>query len=137
MMRVKPKHVARMLEVAHLVATWGACPEGRRHACVLADAGKYIVSTGYNGLTVPCPVQGHCQYMTKEQMWKSCKANHAEHNALENLPRAPFRFLVAFVTKKPCVICEERLRAAGIIRVYWEERTGYSIIKGTKLLCTK
>ena len=139
MLRVKRKHVDRMLGVAHLVSTWGSCPPGRRHGCVLADTGKYIVSTGYNGRKDPCPYAVACVGMRKNEMWRVCKARHAEENALENLPRVPFRLLVAFVTKKPCAVCEQKLRDAGVARVYWEERTiaGGTLHKGTRLLCTR
>ena len=136
MLKIKPKHVRRMLDVAHVIKRWSACPSGRQHACVLADAGKYIVSTGYNGLTAPCRHEKVCNTLCKTDMQTKCKATHAEVNAVRNLHRIPLGLIIAFVTKRPCINCEESLRAAGVARVYWEEIDHLRVVdRGTKLLC--
>lgn len=136
-MKVSEKHQERMFDLAHRIKLWSDCPHGRQHACLLALDGKYIVSTGYNGMNkgLFC-IQSHaCETYSKKTMQEFCMATHAEENALRNLPIVPPYNLVAYVTKKPCTICTAKLKEFGIRSVYWQEwHKGYIVDSGYKKL---
>ncbi len=117
---VTEKHKKRMFALCDLVKTWSECPEGRQHACVLTIDGKWVVSTGFNGvLDGECP-EKDCKTYTKEKMIDVCMALHAESNAVKNCP-IPTKGLIAYVSKQPCADCMELLYEFGIKEVYWQE----------------
>jgi deoxycytidylate deaminase len=130
MIHVSKKHQIRMFDLAHRIKRWSDCPNGRQHACVLALDGKYIRSTGYNGLKAQCPHETQCATYTRGHMRKVCCAQHAEVNAIDNLFQIDPKNLVAFVTKEPCIICTERLCEAGITTMYWQERKNGRVVEG-------
>lgn len=121
-MRLKLKHIERMFQVANVVRFWSTCPSGRQHACVLARDGKYIISTGFNGLKKDCEHLERCCTWNKSEMLLQCKADHAEYNALFNnrYQSYPTDTVYAFVTKQPCKECFTILKQKGIKRVYWK-----------------
>lgn len=128
------KHQDRMFGIAHSIKLWSACPNGRQHACVLAWKGKYIRSTGYNGLKHTCRHLKACPQLSSAIMRTVCGATHAEVNACHNLPQLQEN-VVAFVTKKPCIICMHELKQHGIHEVYWQEWfKGHIVDKGYKKL---
>ena len=137
---VPKKHRARMFSLCEVIKTWSACPKGRQHACVLTEKGKYIVSTGYNGVPAGklCKILTTCDGMYREDMYKSCKAIHAEINALNNLVYGVPEKCIAFVSKRPCAACMKALKDAGVHEVYWLEYAknipGHIIDQGSKEL---
>ncbi len=115
-------HIARrMILMAMAVSTWSKCPLGRRHGCILALDGKYIISTGYNGLAKNENVNTpECQ-RDKDKSCRidymgNCPAIHAEQNAIinANLAKVNMSECVAYVTKQPCQMCMRFLQNSGI-----------------------
>lgn len=137
---VSKKHKERMFSLCEVVKTWSSCPTGRQHACVLTLEGKFVLATGYNGL-VPgktCKILATCDGLYRHDMYKHCKAVHAEVNALANLLQPVPERCIAFVSKKPCALCMQSLKDAGIFEVYWREYSknliGFIIDQGNKEL---
>lgn len=122
---VSEKHKERMFEIAHLIKFWSPCTLGRQHGCVLAMDGKYIVSTGFNDVCKGKRCEDYLKCLNRKPLPASCKAIHAEENAILNLLKIGFTDvsrLVAFVTKEPCWHCKAILKNIGIKKVYWLER---------------
>jgi deoxycytidylate deaminase len=109
-----------MLALVRTVADWSRCPVNRRHGCVLAVDGRYIVATGYNGTARG---ESHCNCEDKDKSWceSNCNAAHAEINAICNAARvgAPVERCVAYLTKAPCRPCRAALKNAGVAMVVW------------------
>ena len=128
-----------MFDLAHRIKFWSDCPQGRQHACIIAREGKYIIGTGYNGMPQHkdcCENAMDCLNYSTEKMRDRCVAVHAEVNALQNttFPEVS-TFLVAYVTKKPCIICKDALRQAGIAIIYWQEwHKGFIVDEGHDVL---
>lgn len=120
---VGKKHLNRMFTICETVKTWSSCPPGRQHACILAVEGKWIVSTGYNGMPPKkvCKIVKTCDGLYREDMYKQCIAIHAEVNAVKNLLQGMPKKCIAFVSKKPCIICMGFLKEKGVHEVYWRE----------------
>ena len=121
--RVRSKWKDRMLQIAFIVSGWSPEPEGRRHGCVLALDGKYIVATGFNG-----PDR---QWKPPQWSWRPTKLPappiaHAEANALLNLRMIGLhpQQCVAYVTKRPCEPCMSLLQDAGVQAVFWLQDVG-------------
>lgn len=124
----------RMIALAHTVKKWSSCVDGKQHGCVLAVDGKYIVSTGFNGVhrlkVIPHCMRVTCTY---EQFGKvedgcelfpvDCDAVHAEINAIINAARvgASISKCWAYLTKQPCEPCRSALINAGIQVIVWDE----------------
>lgn len=118
---VSEKHKRRMFALCDLVKTWSECPEGRQHACILTIDGKWVVSTGFNGvLESDCLVKSACKAWSKKEMQGNCLAIHAESNAIKNCPISTIG-LIAYVSKEPCFDCMKLFREFGITTVYWQE----------------
>lgn len=137
---VTKKHQVRMFSLCETIKKWSICPSGRQHACVLTLEGKFVLATGYNGVPpgMKCNIQKRCDGMYREDMYKICKATHAEVNALKNMLCVMPKRCIAFVSKKPCISCMQFLKDAGVHEVYWRELskhgTGVVIDKGNKEL---
>lgn len=108
-----------MLQLSFVVSGWSPEPEGKRHGCVLAIDGKYVLATGFNG-----PDRFHIS--SKTCPCADCQAPviHAEVNSLINLRELlGWRILpsntVAFVTKKPCEDCMQALKDAQVSAIMW------------------
>ena len=114
------KYKERFLRLAQEVASWSSCPKGRQHGCVLAVDGKYICSTGYNGLSSNeyCIHKSKCKVICPKSI---CPAIHAEVNAIINAARLGVKLsdCVAYCTKKPCENCKRVLTNAGITNIHW------------------
>ena len=83
-----------------------------KHGCVLVDAGKRVLSTGYNG-----PVSGLPHELI--QFDRPAKYDwfiHAEDNAVA-FARCDLRGATAYVTGMPCAACFRRLLQVGITRI--------------------
>jgi len=123
-----------MITLAHTIKTWSSCIEGKQHGCVLAVDGKYIVSTGFNGIHRLQITPPNCLYtcitQTKgkikdgcESMPEKCDAIHAEINAITNAARigADLTRCWAYITKQPCEKCRSVLINSGIVLITWDE----------------
>jgi dCMP deaminase len=109
--------------LAEAAATRSTCPR-LAVGCVIVDAEKVVLSTGYNGALagnrhcteVGCDLdpQDHCQ-----------RARHAEANAVALAARRGTALVgaVAYVTAYPCWNCYCLLWQAGVRVVYY--RDGY------------
>ncbi len=109
----------RMVDIAVTVSTWSHCPQGRQHGCVLAVDGRFIISTGYNGPPRGSPYCD-CDGKPKEYCLSSCRAIHAEINAIANAAMLGISTngVAAYVTKVPCKFCWGALSNAGVEQVW-------------------
>ena len=108
------------MQIAHMVAQRSTCPRASV-GCVIVYAGKFLVSTGYNGaksgedhcIDVGCDiVDGHCQ-----------RATHAEINALdvaEHVFDFTLKGMTLYSTHAPCYFCASSILASGISRVVYQ-----------------
>lgn len=117
---VRQKYKDRMLQLAFVVSGWSPEPEGRRHGCILAVDGKYIVATGFNGPDRHWRAEGA---VIPDCGGDCCQAPtiHAEANAIMNAEQigVDLSRCVAYVTKKPCDECNRALEARGILACFW------------------
>ncbi|MBS0197029.1 MAG: hypothetical protein JSR77_09740 [Planctomycetes bacterium] len=89
-----------------------------KHGCVIVDASKRVLSTGYNG-----PVSGLPNEMVPtERPDKYDWFIHAEDNAVA-FARCDLRGATAYVTGTPCAACFRRLLQVGIRRIVQGTRT--------------
>ena len=123
------KWVDRLMDLAFQVSTWSSRPDGRRHGCVLAVDGRFIVATGYNGTAAGEP-SCVCDIQKVDTCPKyRCPVVHGEINAIVNAAKvnAPLERCVAYLTKAPCLTCRSALKNAGVVAVVWcegNEQTG-------------
>ncbi len=101
-----------------------------KHGCVIVDADRRVVSTGYNG-----PVAG----LSNELVPLSRPAKydwfiHAEDNAVA-FARCDLRGATAYITGAPCAACFRRLLQVGIRRVVHGERTAASLTEAEQEAC--
>jgi dCMP deaminase len=108
---MRPDVYPYFMQIAHVVATRATCPR-RQVGCVLINARRHILATGYNG--VPAG-QKHCidQFCPgatapSGQGLDLCEAIHAEQNALLQC-RDVHDIDVCFVTTAPCITCTKLL----------------------------
>ena len=88
-----------------------------KHGCVLVDAGRRVLSTGYNG-----PVSGLPHDLIRfERPDKYDWFIHAEDNAVA-FARCDLRGATAYITGTPCVACFRRLLQVGVRRIVQGER---------------
>ena len=117
------KWVDRFIDLAFQVSTWSSRPDGRRHGCVFAVDGRFIVATGYNG-TAMGEQSCACDAKTVDVCPKyCCPVVHGEINAIINAAKvnAPLERCVAYLTKAPCLTCRSALKNAGIVAMAWCE----------------
>ena len=103
-----------------------------KHGCVLVDADKRVISTGYNG-----PVSGLPNDMVPLE--RPAKYNwfiHAEDNAVA-FARCDLRRATAYVTGQPCAACFRRLLQVGIRRIVYGQRQAASITTDETESCRK
>jgi dCMP deaminase len=100
------------IEMAHLAATRGTCCR-RKVGCVLTDANKYVIATGYNGrpkgfehCSEGCPCSAAA--VPSGFDLDGCEALHAEQNALLQC-KDPQAIETAYVTLFPCITCTKLL----------------------------
>ena len=108
------KWEARFLDVARLVASWSK-EERSKVGCVLVDAKKNIVATGYNGF--PRGVKDSVARRA-DRAAKLAITLHAEENALL-AAGARAEGCVAFVTHPPCSNCAAKLVQSGVLEVVY------------------
>jgi len=97
--------------MAYLVSSRGTCKR-RRVGCVLVDENHHVMATGYNGVPSGFPHcrEGHepCADNMSGEGLDSCKAVHAEQNALIQCPDTS-KIYAAYCTASPCVHCMKML----------------------------
>lgn len=106
-MTQRPDHHEYFMCLALMAAQRASCPR-RKVGCVLVDANKYVVSTGYNGPAAglpnctdkPCGGQSH----KSGQGLSSCIAVHAEINAYNQAGDRLKSVTAMYLTAGPC--CE-------------------------------
>jgi dCMP deaminase len=99
------------LTLAEQISTRSPDPH-TKHGCVLVDAGKRVLSTGYNG-----PVSGlPNDLVPTERPDKYDWIIHAEDNAVA-FARCDLRNTTAYVTGTPCAPCFRRLLQVGVRRI--------------------
>ena len=99
------------LAMAEQVSTRSPDPN-TKHGCVLVDAGKRVLSTGYNGPVAGLPHE----LVPTERPDKYDWYIHAEDNAVI-FARCDLRGATAYITGTPCAPCFRRLVQVGIKRI--------------------
>ena len=107
----RPSWDEYFLAIAEQVSVRSPDPH-TKHGCVLVDAGKRVLSTGYNG-----PVSGLPHGLIKtERPDKYDWFIHAEDNAVA-FARCDLRGATAYITGTPCAACFRRLLQVGVRRI--------------------
>lgn len=113
----RPSWDEYFLAVAEQISTRSPDPH-TRHGCVLVDAGKRVLSTGYNGPVSGLPHQLVPTARPDKYDWMI----HAEDNAVA-FARCDLRGATAYVTGTPCAACFRRLLQVGIRRIVQGDRS--------------
>ena len=118
------------LKIAEAVALRSTCVRRKYGAVIVKD--DQIISTGYNGSArgeVNCCDIGVCwreeHNIPHGEQYEKCVAVHAEDNAISQAGRAAIGatlYLAGFendrlITAKPCLMCERKIKNAGIVEV--------------------
>lgn len=118
---MRPSKDLVFMAIARLLAELATCKK-RRVGCVLTDATYHIVGHGYNG-----PPSGH-SHCTEHDCGggaagsNTCRAVHAEVNALMNCP-AVRSIYYCFTTTFPCLSCLKNLANTSCQVILYEEET--------------
>lgn len=119
------------LEIAKTVARRSTCIR-RQYGAVIVKEDR-IISTGYNGSArgeVNCCDAGECwreaNGVPHGQQYEKCVAVHAEDNAISQAGReaiGAIMYLAGFengkvIDSKPCLMCERKIKNAGISIVF-------------------
>jgi len=125
----RPGWDAYFLAIAEAVSRRSPDPS-TRHGCVLVDADRRVVATGYNG-----PVAGLPNDMVPlERPAKYDWLIHAEDNAVA-FARCDLRGSTAYVTGPPCAACFRRLLQVGVRRIVHAGRTSACISEPEAAAC--
>lgn len=118
------------LEIAKTVALRSTCIRRKYGAVIVKD--DRIISTGYNGSArgeANCCDRGMCQRealgIPHGERYEMCVAVHAEDNAISQAGRETAGATLylagiehgAVITAVPCMMCERKIKNAGIVRV--------------------
>lgn len=122
------------LEIAKAVALRSTCIRRQYGAVIVKD--DRIISTGYNGSArgeENCCDVGGCwrdiHGIPHGEQYEKCVAVHAEDNAISQAGRETIGatlYLAGFendklITAKPCLMCERKIKNAGIVEVVGTE----------------
>lgn len=125
------------LEIAKAVALRSTCIRRQYGAVIVKD--DRIIATGYNGSArgeVNCCDTGTCwrdiHNIPHGEQYEKCLAVHAEDNAISQAGREAIGatlYLAGFengrvIDAKPCLMCERKIRNAGIVYVVGTEALG-------------
>ena len=125
----RPDWDAHFLAIAEAVSRRSPDPS-TKHGCVLVDAGRRVVATGYNG-----PVAGLPNGMVPlERPAKYDWLIHAEDNAVA-FARCDLRGSTAYVTGPPCAACFRRLLQVGVRRIVHAGRMSACINPAEEAAC--
>jgi len=123
---MRPTIDETMLEIAQVLAKRGTCMK-KQVGAVITDEYGNILSTGYNGQP-----RGdmHCEPLTPCPAYLdanlSCKAIHAETNALLRCPDIE-KAVVIYITEAPCEKCRLMIRNTGIELIIYLDTFGNKI----------
>jgi dCMP deaminase len=112
-----------MLEIAKILAKRGTCAK-KQVGAVITDVHGVILSTGYNGQPRGdrhCDVMFPCEAYLDANL--SCKAIHAEMNALLRCPDVE-KASAIYITEKPCMKCEMLIKNTAITRIVYFTEDG-------------
>lgn len=122
------------LKIAEAVSLRSTCIRRQYGAVIVKD--DQIIATGYNGAArgePNCCDIGECwreaHGIPHGQQYEKCVAVHAEDNAISQAGRAAIGatlYLAGFdkgkpITAKPCLMCERKIKNAGIVEVVCSE----------------
>lgn len=124
-----------MCRIMDVVATRATCPR-RQVGCVIINANKHIIATGYNGVPPKYP---HCteepcggQHMKSGTGLQTCMATHAEQNALMQC-KDIHDIHTIYVSTTPCPTCAKLIAGTSckrvVCRVPYSDRTGENIMR--------
>jgi len=117
------------LDLAEAVSRRSPDPS-TRHGCVLVDADRRVISTGYNGPVATLPNASVPVTRPDKYNWFI----HAEDNAV-CFARCDLRGATAYVTGQPCAACFRRLLQVGVRRIVHAGRHTHSISDGERDAC--
>ncbi|MFA7237963.1 MAG: deaminase [Phycisphaeraceae bacterium] len=103
-----------------------------KHGCVLVDADRRVVSTGYNGPVGGLPNDMVPLTRPEKYDWFI----HAEDNAVA-FARCNLNGATAYVTGAPCAACFRRLLQVGIRRIVHAGRESACINEAERAACEK
>lgn len=135
---IRPAFDEWALQLARLVATRATCLRGQV-GCVLVNARRHVLATGYNGVAAGLP---HCNELVNDGYphacavafertgpsgahLDGCEAVHAEQNAMVQCPD-PWAIATAYVTHAPCVPCVKLLLGTGCQRIIFLTRAPHT-----------
>jgi dCMP deaminase len=101
-----------------------------KHGCVLVDADKRVISTGYNGPVRHLPNDMVPTTRPEKYYWYI----HAEDNAVA-FARCDLRGATAYVTGMPCSACFRRLLQVGVKRIVHAGRASACIVPQEEAAC--
>lgn len=122
----RPSWDAYFLSMAKTASERADCR--RRRVGVIVTQDNRIVGHGYNGTAPGAPgcLEGACprglkSYDEKPPLsdYSDCIANHAERNALWNVPAGERTGSTVYITSEPCAGCQTFMRSVGVRRVVW------------------
>lgn len=126
----RPEWDTYFLSLAQVVAT--RSPDTTQHGCVIVDAQRRIVSTGYNG-----PVRGLIDDLVpRTRPEKYDWMIHAEDNAVL-FAREDLRGATAYVTGHPCAACCRRLLQVGVRRIVCGDRFSQCVTAEERAACAE
>ena len=128
-MTSRPSWDEYFLDLAEMVSRRSPDPD-TKHGCVLVDADRRVISTGYNG-----PVSGLPHDLIEPE--RPRKYNwfiHAEDNAVA-FARCDLRDATAYVTGTPCAACFRRLLQVGIRRIVQGNRESACLTDDERRAC--
>lgn len=115
---MRPSIIETMIDIAVTLSKRGTC--AKKHVgCVVTDDNGIILSTGYNGQPRGhrhCDVMFPCEAYLDANL--SCKAIHAETNALLRCPDLE-KARNIYITEAPCEKCRMLIENTGIQRIYY------------------
>jgi len=103
-----------------------------KHGCVLVDADRRVVSTGYNGPVAGLPNDLVPLTRPAKYDWLI----HAEDNAVA-FARCDLRGATAYVTGMPCAACFRRLLQVGVARIVHAGRASACISGPEEAACRR
>jgi len=122
------------LQIAKLASQRATCPR-RQVGCVVINKHGHIKATGYNGVPKG---QNHCidqpcggQNMGSSTGLESCKATHAEMNALLQCDNV-MEIDTIYVTTSPCPTCAKLIANTSCKKVVYGE--AYKDTSGLEIL---
>ena len=126
----RPSWDEYFLQMAEVVSQRSPDPN-TKHGCILVDADRRVISTGYNG-----PVSGLPHHLIRaERPFKYDWFIHAEDNAVA-FARCDLRGATAYVTGTPCAACFRRLLQVGVRRIVHGDRMSACLNDHEMQACT-